>query len=55
MTKNDKAILVTGASSSFGHCTTEVLATNGHFVDACAGEQTDIDALNAIKNATGNR
>lgn len=47
---NQKAVLVTGASSGIGLKITEVLAANGHFVYATARKQKDIDALNAIEN-----
>jgi NAD(P)-dependent dehydrogenase (short-subunit alcohol dehydrogenase family) len=45
-----KSVLVTGASSGIGRKITERLAANGFFVYAGARSQTDLDALNAIKN-----
>ena len=45
-----KAVLVTGASSGIGRKITEVLAANGYFVYAGARKQHDLDDLNAIDN-----
>ncbi len=45
-----KAVLVTGASSGIGLKITEVLAANGYFVYAGARKQKDLDALNAMEN-----
>ncbi len=45
-----KAVLVTGASTGIGRKITEVLASKGHFVYAGARKQQDLDALNAIEN-----
>jgi NAD(P)-dependent dehydrogenase (short-subunit alcohol dehydrogenase family) len=45
-----KAVLVTGASTGIGRKITEHLAASGHFVYAGARKQSDLDALNAIKN-----
>ena len=45
-----KAVLVTGASSGIGRRITERLAARGFFVYAGARAQTDLDALNAIRN-----
>ena len=45
-----KAVLITGASSGIGRKITEVFAENGYFVYAGARKQKDIDALNAIEN-----
>jgi NAD(P)-dependent dehydrogenase (short-subunit alcohol dehydrogenase family) len=45
-----KAILVTGASTGIGRKITERLAADGYFVYAGARKQTDLDALDAIKN-----
>ncbi|AIY67499.1 SDR family oxidoreductase [Pseudoalteromonas piratica] len=48
--QNQKAILVTGASSGIGRTITETLARQGHFVFAGARKQKDIDALNQLTN-----
>ena len=45
-----KAVLVTGASTGIGRRITEVLAANGYFVYAGARKQHDLDALNEIEN-----
>ena len=45
-----KAVLVTGASSGIGRNATERLAAAGYFVYAGARKQEDIDALNKIDN-----
>lgn len=45
-----KAVLITGASSGIGRKIAEVLATNGYFVYAGARKQKDLDDLNAIDN-----
>ena len=45
-----KAVLVTGASSGIGRTIAERLANEGHFVYAGARKQADIDELNAIEN-----
>jgi len=45
-----KAVLVTGASTGIGRHVTEVLAADGYFVYAGARKQKDLDALNAIEN-----
>ena len=45
-----KAILVTGASSGIGRNIAETFAAEGHFVYAGARKQADLDALNAIDN-----
>ncbi len=45
-----KAILVTGASSGIGRTIAERLADEGYFVYAGARKQADIDDLNAIDN-----
>ena len=47
---NQRAVLVTGASTGIGRKITEVLAANGHFVYAGARKQSDLDALNQIEN-----
>lgn len=45
-----KAVLVTGASTGIGRMIAEVLAENGYFVYAGARKQRDLDALNEIEN-----
>jgi NAD(P)-dependent dehydrogenase (short-subunit alcohol dehydrogenase family) len=45
-----RAVLVTGASSGIGRRTTEVLAASGFFVYAGARKQQDLDELDAIEN-----
>jgi NAD(P)-dependent dehydrogenase (short-subunit alcohol dehydrogenase family) len=45
-----KAVLITGASSGIGRIATERLAGSGYFVYAGARKQSDIDALNEIEN-----
>ncbi len=45
-----KAILITGASSGIGRNMAETLAANGYFVYAGARKQADLDALSAIDN-----
>ena len=47
---DQKAILVTGASTGIGRNIAERLASEGHYVYAGARKQVDIDALNAIEN-----
>ncbi len=48
-----KAILVTGASTGIGRHIAETLAAEGHFVYAGARKQKDLDALSAIENIQG--
>lgn len=48
--QEQKAILVTGATSGIGRNLAETLAAEGHFVYAGARKQSDMDALNAIDN-----
>ncbi len=50
-----KAVLITGASTGIGRNIAETLAAKGHFVYAGARKQTDLDALNAIANIQGIR
>ena len=50
-----KAILVTGASTGIGRNLAETLAAEGHFVYAGARKQADLDALSAIENIQGIR
>ena len=45
-----RAVLITGASSGFGRAATELLASRGWFVYAGARKQEDLDALNALEN-----
>jgi len=45
-----KAVLVTGASTGIGRKITEVFAAKGYFVYAGARKQEDLDELNAIEN-----
>ncbi len=47
---NQRAVLITGASSGIGRVTAELLAESGYFVYAGARKQEDIDALNRIDN-----
>jgi len=48
--KDQKAILVTGASSGIGLRITEVLAENGYLVYAGARKAADLERLNAMEN-----
>jgi NAD(P)-dependent dehydrogenase (short-subunit alcohol dehydrogenase family) len=45
-----KAILITGATTGIGRNLAETLAADGHFVYAGARKQSDMDALNALDN-----
>jgi NAD(P)-dependent dehydrogenase (short-subunit alcohol dehydrogenase family) len=47
---SQKAVLVTGASTGIGRSITEHLAADGYFVYAGARKDSDLAALNAIKN-----
>ncbi len=47
---DQKAVLVTGASTGIGRKITEVLAAKGYFVYAGARKQKDLDDLNEIPN-----
>lgn len=47
---NQKAVLVTGASSGIGKNIAETLARKGYFVYAGARKQKDLEALNVINN-----
>ncbi len=47
---DQKAVLITGASTGIGRHATEALAAEGYFVYAGARKQKDLDALNAIPN-----
>jgi NAD(P)-dependent dehydrogenase (short-subunit alcohol dehydrogenase family)/ketosteroid isomerase-like protein len=46
----DKAVLITGASTGIGRRITEVFAEQGYFVYAGARKQKDLDALNELDN-----
>ncbi len=48
--EDQKAVLVTGASTGIGRYIAERLANEGFFVYAGARKQADLDALNAIDN-----
>ena len=50
MASDQKAVLVTGASTGIGREIAETLARDGYFVYAGARKQKDLDALNAIDN-----
>jgi NAD(P)-dependent dehydrogenase (short-subunit alcohol dehydrogenase family) len=50
-----KAVLITGASTGIGRNMAETLAAKGFFVYAGARKQADIDALSAIENIQGIR
>ena len=52
---NQRAVLVTGASTGIGRKITEKLAAEGHFVYAGARKPDDITALSAIDNVQGLR
>ena len=45
-----KAVLITGASTGIGRAIADALAAEGYFVYAGARKQTDMDALDAIEN-----
>ncbi len=47
---DQKAVLITGATSGIGRLTAETLAESGYFVYAGARKQEDMDELNAIDN-----
>ncbi|PCJ47270.1 MAG: short-chain dehydrogenase/reductase [Gammaproteobacteria bacterium] len=47
---NQKAVLVTGASTGIGRMITENLAAKGYFVYAGARKEKDLKSLNLIKN-----
>lgn len=49
-TDEQKAVLITGASSGIGRHATEALAADGYFVYAGARKQKDLDELNKIPN-----
>lgn len=51
----EKAVLITGASSGLGRAATEHLAAKGYYVYAGARKDADMQALNAIENVTAVR
>lgn len=53
--QNQKAVLITGASSGIGRATAEKLAAEGYFVYAGARKAADIDELNEIDGIMGVR
>jgi len=54
-TPDQKAVLVTGASSGLGRVMAETMAANGYFVYAGARKDKDLEELNAIENIQGVR
>ena len=48
--QEQKAVLITGASTGLGRAMAELMASNGHFVYAGARKDKDIAELNAIEN-----
>ncbi len=54
-TPDQKAVLVTGASSGLGRVMAETLAANGYFVYAGARKDEDLKELTAIENIQGVR
>ena len=52
---DQKAVLITGASTGIGRNMAETLAAEGFFVYAGARKQVDIDELSAIENVQGIR
>jgi len=52
---NQKAVLVTGASSGLGRVMAETMAKNGYFVYAGARKDKDLEELNSIANIQGVR
>lgn len=52
---DQKAVLITGASSGLGRVMAETLAANGYFVYAGARKDKDLEELNAIENIQGVR
>ena len=53
--QQQKAVLVTGASTGIGRNIAERLAAEGHFVYAGARKPGDIEALSRIENIQGVR
>jgi len=54
-THDQKAVLITGASSGLGRVMAETMAANGYFVYAGARKDKDLNELNAIENIQGVR
>ena len=54
-TPDQKAVLITGASSGLGRAMAETMAANGYFVYAGARKDKDLQELNAIENIEGVR
>jgi NAD(P)-dependent dehydrogenase (short-subunit alcohol dehydrogenase family) len=54
-TPDQKAVLVTGASSGLGRVMAETMAANGYFVYAGARKDKDLQELNTIENIQGVR
>ena len=54
-THDQKAVLITGASSGLGRAMAETMAANGYFVYAGARKDEDLKELNAIENIQGVR
>jgi NAD(P)-dependent dehydrogenase (short-subunit alcohol dehydrogenase family) len=54
-TGDQKAVLITGASSGLGRAMAEMLAANGYFVYAGARKDKDLEELSAIENIQGVR
>ena len=52
---DQKAVLVTGASSGLGRVMAEMMAANGYFVYAGARKDKDLEELTAIENIQGVR
>ncbi len=52
---DQKAVLITGASSGLGRVMAETLAANGYFVYAGARKDKDLEELSAIENIQGVR
>jgi len=55
VSREEKAVLVTGASSGIGRKIAETLAANGFYVYAGARKAADLEALDALPNTTAVR